>query len=255
MKYIVEKDEMGVINYYNLEKKLLMQEYQTADDTITLYYHDKKIVKIKANNLELALDLNGNILTADFNNGVTAYFASKHQKIVFLDTDGEYLGSLNMNIEPIYSSNRIYIINKIINKLNETMPILMENKYSVSIENVNDKIHQVNNEMVSKTVAILSQDNRRSIEKILSDYRKQEIRDKKFLSLRRKKLSKEQYAKKYDEITMKYATKRSQLKSRYNYLAERRKLEELQAELFNNQNDLDELLLEKRNIYNEYLTR
>ena len=54
---------------------------------------------------------------------------------------------------------------------------------------------------------------------------------------------------------MKYANKRSQLKKRYNYLAERRKLEELQAELFNNQNDLDELLLEKRNIYNEYLTR
>ena len=130
-----------------------------------------------------------------------------------------------------------------------------ENRYTASISKVNDKIHQVNNEMVSKTVTILNQDNRRSIEKILSDYHKQEIRAKKFLFLRRKKLSKEQYAKKYDEITMKYATKRSQLKSRYNYLAERRKLEELQAELFNNQNDLDELLLEKKAIYNEYLTR
>lgn len=255
MKYIVEKDEMGVINYYNFEKKLLMQEYQTVNDNITLYYHDKKIVKIKANNLELALDLNSNILTADFNNGVTAYFASKHQKIVFLDIDGEYLGSLYMNVEPIENNSWLYVIIKIINKLNETMPILIENRYTASISKVNDKIHQVNNEMVSKTVTILNQDNRRSIEKILSDYHKQEIRAKKFLFLRRKKLSKEQYAKKYDEITMKYATKRSQLKSRYNYLAERRKLEELQAELFNNQNDLDELLLEKRNIYNEYLTR
>ena len=255
MKYIVEKDEMGVINYYNFEKKLLMQEYQTVNDTITLYYHDKKIVKIKANNLELALDLNSNILTADFNNGVTAYFASKHQKIVFLDIDGEYLGSLYMNVEPIENNSWLYVIIKIINKLNETMPILIENRYTASISKVNDKIHQVNNEMVSKTVTILNQDNRRSIEKILSDYHKQEIRAKKFLFLRRKKLSKEQYAKKYDEITMKYATKRSQLKSRYNYLAERRKLEELQAELFNNQNDLDELLLEKKAIYNEYLTR
>ncbi len=255
MKYIVEKDEMGVINYYNFEKKLLMQEYQTVNDNITLYYHDKKIVKIKANNLELALDLNSNILTADFNNGVTAYFASKHQKIVFLDIDGEYLGSLYMNVEPIENNSWLYVIIKIINKLNETMPILIENRYTASISKVNDKIHQVNNEMVSKTVTILNQDNRRSIEKILSDYHKQEIRAKKFLFLRRKKLSKEQYAKKYDEITMKYATKRSQLKSRYNYLAERRKLEELQAELFNNQNDLDELLLEKKAIYNEYLTR
>ncbi len=255
MKYIVEKDEMGVINYYNFEKKLLMQEYQTVNDTITLYYHDKKIVKIKANNLELALDLNSNILTADFNNGVTAYFASKHQKIVFLDIDGEYLGSLYMNVEPIENNSWLYVIIKIINKLNETMPILIENRYTASISKVNDKIHQVNNEMVSKTVTILNQDNRRSIEKILSDYHKQEIRAKKFLFLRRKKLSKEQYAKKYDEITMKYATKRSQLKSRYNYLAERRKLEELQTEFFNNQNDLDELLLEKKAIYNEYLTR
>ena len=108
MKYIVEKDEMGVINYYNFEKKLLMQEYQTVNDT---------------NNLELALDLNSNILTADFNNGVTAYFASKHQKIVFLDIDGEYLGSLYMNVEPIENNSWLYVIIKIINKLNETMPI------------------------------------------------------------------------------------------------------------------------------------
>ena len=73
MKYIIEKNEMGIINYYNLDKKLLMQEYQIPNDKIILYYHDKGIVKVKTNNLNLDLDLNGNIISADFNNGVTAY--------------------------------------------------------------------------------------------------------------------------------------------------------------------------------------
>ncbi len=255
MKYIIEKDEMGIINYYNLEKQLIMQEYYTVNDKINLYYQDKKIIKVKTNKLELALDLNGNILTADFNNGVTVYFASKHQKIVFLDHDGEYLGSLNMNIEPIYSNNRIYIINKIINKLNEVMPMLIANRYANSIENVQDEIRDINDDMILDTVTILNDDNRHSIEKILKDYQKQEILAKKFLSLRKSKLTKEQYNQKYLAITKKYNNKRNKIKRRYGYIKEKSKLKDVQRHFIDNQNKLNKLLLEKKDIYNEYLTR
>ena len=255
MKYIIKKDKMGIVNYYNLEKQLIMQEYQTINDKITLYYHDKRIVKVTANNIELTLDLNGNILNADFANGVMAYFASKHQKIVFLDHDGEYLGSLNMNLEPIENNSWLYVIIKIINKLNDIMPKLIANKYANYLENVDEKINDINNEMISETIDILNQDSRRSIEKILSNYQKQEILAKKFLNLIKKKLTKEQYQKKYIEISKKYASKRSKLKSRYNYLKERRNLEEVQESFINNQNKLNKLLLEKEDIYNEYLTR
>ena len=255
MKYIIEKDEMGIVNYYNLDKQLIMQEYQNLNDIITLYYHDKKIVKIKTNNLTMDLDLEGNILTGVFNNGVTAYFAKKHKKIIFLDHDGEYLGSLNMLLEAIESNSWLYVIVKIVNKLNETMPLLLVSKYHASIENIDNKIHDINNEMVDKTIDILHDDNRRSIEKILKDYRLQEKRAKKFLTLRKNKLSKEQYQQKYEEITKKYATKRSRLKMRYNYLNERKELEEKQDELMMKQYELNKLLLAKKDLYDEYLTR
>lgn len=255
MKYIIKKDEMGIINYYNLEKQLVMQEYQTMNDTINLYYHNKKITKITTNKLVVDLDSNGNIINADFINGVTAYFANKHHKIIFLDHDGEYLGSINSKLEPITSNNKIYIIDKIINKLNETMPNLIANKYSNQMNKVDCEINNVNDEMIREVVSILEQDNRRSIEKILNDYHKQELRDKKILSLIRKYLSKEEYQNKYNKITAKYHLKRIQLKKRYNYLNERRKLEIVEKEFINNQSKLNKLILEKRDIYNEYLTR
>ncbi len=255
MKYIIQKDEMGVVNYFNLKKELVMQVYEMVDNVISLCYENNKIVKIKARNLKMDLDLNGNILTVDFNNGVTAYFANKHQKIVFLDHDGEYLGSLNMNLEPIYSNSRIYIVNKIINKLNEVMPILIANRYANSMENVQDEIRDVNDDMVLDAVTILTDDNRHSIEKILKDYRKQEIITKRFLSLRKSKLTKEQYNQKYLEITKKYIEKRNKLKMRYGYIEEKRKLEDVQRHFIANQNKLNKLLLKKEDIYNEYLTR
>ena len=249
------KDEMGVVNYYNLDKQLVMQEYQTINDLITLYYHDKKITKIKANNLVLDLDMAGNILHATFNNGVAAYFASKHERIIFLDHDGEYLGFLKMAVPTVESSSWLYVIVKIINKLNETMPILIKNKYQNLMANVQKDIKTVNDEMILDTISILQDDNRHSVDKILKDYRLEEKRAKEFLALRKSKLSKEKYQQKHEEITKKYAIKRSRLKMRYGYMKERKELEEKQDELMMKQYELNKLLLAKKDLYDEYLTR
>ena len=255
MKYIIEKDEMGIINYYNQDKQLVMQEYQIENYDIFLYYEDGKIIKVKANNLVLDLDFKGQILTADFKNEVTAYFSYKHQKIVFLDCDSEYLGFLKMTLEPIEGKSWLYVIKKIIVRLDETIPKLIEDKYESKLSNVNKQITNINDEMVEDVVAILNQKNLHDLNKILKDYQQKEIREKRKLLLKRQFISRENYQKKYQEITRKYRFKRRELKKCYGYYEEQEKLYNRQLNLQEKEEKLNELILEKKQINNEYLLR
>ena len=253
MDYIVLKDEMGIINYYNQNKELIMQVYNIFDENIRLYYQDGIIVNVSNDNITLELDYKGRILTGEFNNGLNCYFSYKHGKAVFLDYDGKYLGDLNLTLETINDSNRIYIVRKLFDKLEQFGKNLLTNRFHQEIDDIESKIDKVNNLMIDNVVSIINQDNRHSCNKILSDYQEREALEKQ--KLLRKNLSDEEYNLKYQKITRKYAYKRRKLKMEFNYANELKKYKAKAASLMFNQHRLNELITEKKQLKEEYLTR
>ena len=67
--------------------------------------------------------------------------------------------------------------------------------------------------------------------------------------------NKEVYKRKNQKLTRKYVQKRRQLKSEFNYEEQLREFNDKQADIKTNQQLLNELILEKNNLNNDYLAR
>ena len=257
MEYIIQKDEMGIINYYNQNQELIMQDYNVLDDIIRLTYENNHIVKINNDNLTLELDFKGRLLNGFFVNGITCYFSYQHSKAVFLDVDGQYLGSLDISLETINGSNRIYLAKNLIQKLESCAVSLIDKHFNNDLNNINKQISKVNDLMVEDAVDILKQDNRRSCAKILNSYDEAELREKRNLLLLYKKKNfisklltrKDSYEEKCQQITRKYAKKRTQLKTNCDYANELKKLKAKETSFLFNQHRLNELLEEREALY------
>ncbi len=258
MNCIIEKDEMGIINYYNQNRELIRQDYRDLNEIISFYYENNKINKISNGSITLELDYYGNPLIAFFNNGLTCYFAYKHSKGVFIDYDGKYLGDITVLLDKINSQNRLYIVKNLLHKLENSSNKLINTRYNSEIFNVKAKISYVNNLMINDTINILKQDKYHNCQRILKEYDEEELRKKRLLlQLYKNKLlvNRVIYENKKTKITKKYAKKRRQLKTQYDYANEYEEIKAKQNSLMFNQSRLDNLLKLEEKINNEYLSR
>ena len=253
MDFIVKKDELGVISYYD-QDILIMQDYNLDDENIRLYFEDNHIVKITNERVSLELDFKGRVLTADLINGLTCYFSYKHQKIAFFDYNGEYLGELAFSLELINEVNRLYIAKNLMHKLENFSCSLINNSYEKKLNALDEKITSINDLIVSDVVSILGQQNRRDCQKKLKVFNREELSKRRKLLMHFKD-NKEVYKRKNQKLTRKYVQKRRQLKSEFNYEEQLREFNDKQADIKTNQQLLNELILEKNNLNNDYLAR
>ncbi len=233
-----KSEELGVHNVYNENYELVKREYILENETVTCHYQKRRITKVETDIGTCTFNIDGNLESIIFKDHTSGVYSVVNQTLVFFRENNQVLGWTYFTME---KTNHYFAIRNAIIRMNRLKNNIVSQKLNKALIENQNQITACNEQIINSAIQILMQENRYKCKDKLESLQK---RKEALLKLSQK------FPKFLPDAKIKSTFKRKSqdVKLKYEYEQELKRLKILQKEIASQNDQIQKLLRERQTI-------